>query len=79
MQILSVAVRFIGVELTAGTGGVLLGGEGDLVQHELGDWVGEGGCHGQKGRLWLVTVLIGDKLDFDGGAVRGGVAVKVKK
>ena len=56
-------------------GGVLLGGLSDLVQHELGDWVGEGGGHGQQVRLGLVTVLIGDELHLNVGAIRGGVAV----
>ena len=59
--------------------GVLCGGLSDLVQHELGDWVGECRGHGQQGRLGLETILIGDELHFNGGAVRGGVAVRVNK
>ena len=56
--------------------GVFLSSKGDLVQHELGDGVGEGGGHGQKGRVGLVAALVGDELDLNGGAVRGGVAVE---
>ena len=58
-----------------GAPAVLLGGLGDLVQDELGDWVGELRCHGQQVRLGLETILISDILDLNGGAVRGGVAV----
>ena len=58
---------------------VLLGGLSDLVQHELGDGVGEGRSHGQKGRVGLVAALVGDELDLNGGAVRGGVAVEANR
>ena len=73
--LLGLGVLLGGTLSPTGTGGILLGGEGDLVQHELWDWVGEGGGHGQQGRIRLITVLIGDKLDHNISAVRGGVAV----
>ncbi|MPC23818.1 hypothetical protein E2C01_016883 [Portunus trituberculatus] len=55
--------------------GVLRGGLSDLVQHILGDGVGEGGGHGQQVRVRLVTLLVSHKFDVDRGSVRGGVAV----
>ena len=57
-----------------GLAGVLLSSEGDLVQDELGDWVGEGGGDGENIRLGLETVLVSHKLDEDLGTVRSGVA-----
>ena len=60
--------------LLTGLAGVLLSSEGDLVQDELGDWVGEGRGDGENVRLGLEAVLVSHKLDEDLGTVRSGVA-----
>lgn len=62
------------VSLFTASGGVLLSGEGDLVQHKLRDRVRELWCHWQQVRLGLIAVLIGDEFHTDGSAVRGSVA-----
>lgn len=49
-------------------GGILLGGLSYLVQHELRE-------RGNQGRFWPVAVLVGNELDLNGSAIRGGVAV----
>ena len=75
LKLLSLLGRSIGAGWFLGPTGVLLGSEGDLVQHELRDWVGEFGSHRQEVRLGLEAVLVSHVLDEDGGAVRSGVAV----
>ena len=65
--------RGLALSLT-GLAGVLLSSEGDLVQDELGDWVGEGGGDGEEVRLGLEAVLVSHILDEDLGTVRSGVA-----
>merc|ERR1712215_202208 len=68
-------------------GALLAGSEGDLVEDELGNWVGESGGNWESGRLGLVSLSISDKgkvealsvgvgeadgsLGFD-GAIRAG-------
>ena len=64
--------RGLALSLT-GLAGVLLSSEGDLVQDELGDWVGEGRGDGENVRLGLEAVLVSHKLDEDLSTVRSGV------
>jgi len=59
----------------ASKGGVLLGSESDLVQHELGDGVGELGSHGQMVTLGLEAILVSHKLQFYEKSFRRSVTV----
>ena len=56
----------------------LLGGLSDLLEHKLGDFMGEGGSHGQQARLGLVAVLVGHESHLNRGVVRSGVAENIK-
>jgi len=57
------------------TGGVLLGGEGDLVEDELRDRVGELGSHGQEVGLGLEAVLVSHVGEVDFSAIRSSIPV----
>ena len=52
--------------------------EGDLVQYELRDWVGELRSHWQQVRLGLVAVLVSNECDMNGSSVRSSVTVGKK-
>ena len=62
-----------------GLAGVLLSSEGDLVQDELGDWVGEGRGDGEEVRLGLEAILVGNVFHIDFGAIRSSVTIKNKE
>ena len=62
---------FVGI--ITGPTGVFLSGEGDLVEDELGDWVGEFGSHWEDVRLGLEAVLVGNVSHNDLGTVRSSV------
>ena len=70
--------HWLGLSIGLRSFAVLFGSEGDLVQDELWDWVGERRCHGQHVRLGLETILVGDELDLNVLAFRGSIAVGAK-
>ena len=44
---------------------VFLLGEGDLVEHELGDWVGECGGNWEVGRFGFVAIFVSNEFEFE--------------
>merc|ERR1712215_556343 len=55
-------------------GALLAGSEGDLVEDELGNWVGESGGNWESGRLGLVSLSISDEGKVEGVSVGVGEA-----